>query len=205
MRELERQAEARADDPERAALIERTRRFKSSWIELAEALSSLARSHRYRDWGYASLEEYAKGELHLRHETVLKLTGSFTFLQKKAPDVLTRDGVDKKIPSYQAVDFLRRAEEESPAPRDLVDAIRSQVIDEGRAYPTLTKKYGEVVFAKAERPTSSEVAGLKNVAKRLLELVRAAEILDGSDKRELDAVLSRLLSSLDGAEGDEPS
>lgn len=205
MQELERAATALADDPERVELLERTRRFKSSWIELAEALSTLARTERYRDWGYASLEEYAKGELHLRQETVLKLTGSFLFLQKKAPDVLKRDGVDKKIPSYQAVDFLRRAEEESPAPRDLVDAIRSQVIDEGRAYPTLTKKYGEAVFSKADRPVADEVAGLKNVAKRLLELVRTASVLGGADKGELDDVLSRLLSQLDEAAGDAPS
>lgn len=197
MRELERAAEARADDPERAELIERTRRFKSSWLELAEALSALARSERYRAWGYDSLEAYAKGELHLRHETVLKLTGSFTFLQRRAPEVLSRDGVERKIPSYQAVDFLRRAEEESPAPRDLVDAIRTQVLDEGRAYPTVQKRFGEAVLGASPRAETSEAAGLRNVARRLLELVEQATSVPPAQKDELTSALARLLSSLD--------
>lgn len=196
MRDLERALDASADDPERAELIERTRRFKSSWIDLAEALSALARSARYREWGYESLEAYAKGELHLRHETVLKLTGSFTFLQRRAPEVLSRDGVGKKIPSYQAVDFLRRAEEESPAPRDVVDAIREQVLDEGRAYPTVQRRFGDAVLAGTPRAGSSEAAGLRNVARRLLELVEQASLVPPPQKAELTAALARLLSSL---------
>ena len=75
-----------------------------------------------------------------------KLTGSFVFLQRRAPDVLTRDGTSARIPSYQAVDFLRRAEEEGSAPRDVVDAIRKRVIDEGAAVSSVAKQYGEVVF-----------------------------------------------------------
>ncbi|MCC6647613.1 MAG: hypothetical protein IT374_18835 [Polyangiaceae bacterium] len=200
MRELERAAEAQAGDPERALLIERTRRFKSSWVELAEALSALSRSERYRAWGYESLEAYAKGELHLRPETVLKLTGSFAFLQRRAPEVLSRDGVGRKIPSYQAVDFLRRAEEGSSAPRDLVDALRAEVIDEGRAYPTLQRRFGDAVLGGPPRAESSEAAGLRNVARRLLELVEQASIVAPGHKSELVAALSRLLGSLD----DEP-
>ncbi len=200
MRELER-AQARADDPERALLIERTRRFKSSWVELAEALSGLARSERYREWGYESLEAYAKGELHLRHETVLKLTGSFAFLQRRAPEVLSRDGVGKKIPSYQAVDFLRRAEEASPAPRDVVDTIRREVLDDGRAYPTLQRRFGDAISSGPPRDGASEAAGLRNVARRLLALVEQASLVPDAQKLELTATLTRLLSSLD----DEPA
>ena len=43
------------------------------------------RGGRWKRWGYDSLEAYAKTELHLRPETVDKLTGSYTFLQRKAP------------------------------------------------------------------------------------------------------------------------
>src|SRR5258708_4294063 len=89
--------EAHADDPERAELLRRTRRFKASWIELAEALSQARRGSEFRRWGYASFDDYTKQELHLRPETVEKLVGSFLFLKKRAPEVLSRDGVGASI------------------------------------------------------------------------------------------------------------
>ena len=118
------------DDPERAEVIARARRFKASWLELAEVLTGVKRSGRWKDWGYESFEAYTKGELHIRPETAEKLTGSYAFLKRRAPAVITRDGITEPIPSYQAVDFLRRAEASDAAPRDAVEAIRRRVLDE---------------------------------------------------------------------------
>src|ERR1700754_2369824 len=87
------------DDPERAELLARARRFKASWIELAESLSNVKRSGRWRDWGYDSFEAYAKGELRIRQETAEKLTGSYSFLKRRAPTVLSRDALHEPIPS----------------------------------------------------------------------------------------------------------
>src|SRR3954471_1430778 len=126
--------EAHADDPERAELIRCARRFKASWIELAQALTEARRSGSFKRWGHASLEDYAKKELHLRQETVDKLTGSFVFLKRRAPEVLARattSGGAASVPSYQAIDFLRRAEEKESAPRDVVETIRARVLDDG--------------------------------------------------------------------------
>ena len=72
---LEALAQEHGDDPERVELLHRARRFKASWIELAEGLTAARRHAHWRRWGFASLEEYAKSELHLRPETVEKLTG----------------------------------------------------------------------------------------------------------------------------------
>src|SRR5688572_17769689 len=83
-----------ADDPERAELLARARRFKASWLELAEALSEVRKAGHWKRWGFGSFEEYTKKELHLRQETVDKLTGSFLFLRRSAPEVLDRDGLD---------------------------------------------------------------------------------------------------------------
>src|ERR1700733_6215454 len=96
-----------ADDPERAEILHRARRFKASWIELAESLSEVRRGGQWKGWGFDSFEEYARNELHLKPETADKLTGSYQFLQRRAPEVLRRDGVNRPIPSYQSVDFLR--------------------------------------------------------------------------------------------------
>src|SRR6267154_5550804 len=111
------------NDPERAELIARTRRFKASWLELAEALTHVRKNDTWKTWGFESFEQYGARELKLRQETVDKLTGSYAFLQRRAPSVLKRDGVIDAIPSYKAVDFLRRAEEKEDAPQEAVVAI----------------------------------------------------------------------------------
>src|SRR5215469_5877125 len=123
--------EAHQNDPDRADVLRRARRFKASWVELAEVLTRVKRGGQYRRWGFASFDEYAKAELHLRQETIDKLTLSFSFLQKRAPQVLERDGVKAPIPSYQAVDYLRRVEEQPHAPDDAIRAIRQKVLEEG--------------------------------------------------------------------------
>src|SRR5262249_32885017 len=90
--QLEAKEREHEDDPERAELLRRARRFKASWIELGEALTQARRENRWRDWGHESFESYVKSELHLRPETADKLCGSFGFLQRRAPEVLRRDG-----------------------------------------------------------------------------------------------------------------
>lgn len=185
------------DDPERAELLRRTRRFKSSWIELAESLTRAQREGSWKRWGYESFDDYAKGELHLRPETVQKLVGSFTFLKKSAPEVLTRDGLRANIPSYQAVDFLRRAESQERAPSDAVEEIRRKVLDEGASLPAVSKKFSEVVFPlDAATKRQRDASGLKNVATRLKELLGETRAVPRRLADEVAESLERLLGAL---------
>lgn len=166
---------AHAHDPERAEVIARVRRFKAGWFELGEALNEQRRSERYKQWGHATFDDYCKKELHLRKETVDKLTGSFVFLRARAPEVLHRDGRQAPIPSYQAVDFLRRAEEESEAPAETVREIRRHVLDEGTSLPKLSRIYREVVFPTDDaEKTERRRAGLKQAVEKLVELLAIA-------------------------------
>ena len=163
--------QAHADDPERAELLRRARRFKTSWVELAEALTAARKHASWRGWGYDSFEAYARAELRLKPETVDKLTGSYSFLQRRAPAVLARDPLREPMPSYHAVDFLRRAEDSEDAPRDTVEEIRRRVIDEAAPVAAVSRAYKDVVFPIDEDTRRSrDLAGVKNVAKRLREL-----------------------------------
>ncbi len=189
-----------ADDPERVEMLRRTRRFKTSWLELAEALS-LARSQgHFKRWGYDSFEDYTKRELHLRQETVDKLTGSFMFLKKRAPEVLTRDGLSHTIPSYQAVDFLRRAEAEENAPEEAVEAIRQRVIEDGAALPSIVRQFRDVVFPiDASTQKERDTSNLLNVAKRLRELLAETHVVPRRLASEVGDSLDRLLDTLRAA------
>jgi hypothetical protein len=185
-----------AHDPERAEAIARVRRFKAGWYELAETLAELRRSEQYKRWGYPDFDDYCKRELHLRKETVDKLTGSFTFLRKKAPDALQRDGRDAPIPSYQAVDFWRRAEEEAGAPEETVREIRRHVIDEGASLPKISRLYRQVVFPVDEEDRAGKrLASLKTTIDKLIELLAVARE-EGSVPPPLCAEVEEPLSRL---------
>jgi hypothetical protein len=196
--EMEAAVEAHADDPERAELLQRARRFKNSWLELAEALTEARRSRAWERWGFESFEAYTRSELHLRPETAEKLTASFAFLRKRAPRVLERDGVTEPIPSYQAVDFLRRAAEEAEAPHDVVDEIRARVLDEGASAAKVSREFGGKVFPiDKETQQKRDAAGVRNVATRLRELLGETRAVPRRVAHEAIAALDTLLEALE--------
>ena len=186
-----------SDDPERALVLRRARSFKSSWIELAESLSEVRRHGQWKSWGHDSFDDYAKNELHLKPETVEKLTGSFQFLQRRAPEVLKRDGVTSPIPSYQSVDFLRRAEAEEHTKPDVMDALRKRVIDEGAAPAAVAREFKAAVFPIDEATRKDrDAAALRNVAKRLQEILGETRAVPRRLAGEVGEALGRLLEAL---------
>ena len=195
--ELAAAAEKHANDPDRAEILNRTRRFKASWLELGEALTDVRKSGDYKRWGFSSFEEYARSELHLRQETVDKLTGSFMFLKKHAPEVLRRDGLTQRIPSYQAVDFLRRAEEQPGAPDEAVEAVRKRVLEDGAPLQAVAKQFRDVVFPLAEGERKErDAAALLNVGGRLRELLGETRAVPRKLASEVSEALDRLLEVL---------
>jgi hypothetical protein len=197
-------AETYADDPERAELIHRARRFKASWLELAEGLTAARKHGTWRRWGWPSFEEYTAKELHLRPETVDKLTGSYAFLQKRAPQVLARDGVRDAIPSYQSIDFLRRAEEQEGAPEEVVDTIRKRVLDEAAPISSIARQFKETVFpVNARERKQRDAAALKNVASRLRDLLADTRAVPRRLAGEVSETLDRLLAALDADNEEE--
>lgn len=197
--ELAAAEEAHQNDPERAELLARTRRFKASWIELAEALTHVRKRGTWQRWGYQTVEEYAQKELKLRADTVEKLTGSYAFLKRSAPQVLERDGVEHSIPSYQAVDFLRRAEEREDAPEGVVSDIRKKVLDDVLPLPTVAREYKSVVFPIDEaEQKKKDAAALKNVATRLRDLLGDTRAVSRRLAGTVSSALDELLTALDG-------
>jgi hypothetical protein len=199
---LEDAERAHRDDPERAELIRRARRFKASWIELAEELASARRRERWRAWGYQSFESYVRSELHLRPETADKLTGSYMYLQRSAPAVLRRDALSQPMPSYQSVDFLRRAEEGGSAEPETLDELRRRALDEGASRGALAREYGETVFPiQPAIRRAREVAGLRNVAGRLRELLSGTKAVSPNLAHEVSVALDKLLAALPSGAG----
>jgi hypothetical protein len=197
-----------ANDPERAELISRTRRFKASWIELAEALTACQRNQRYTTWGYASFEDYYRKELHLKTSTVNKLVGTYAFLRKSAPEVLERDGVVNEYPTLQSIEFLKRAEEaaqEGRVPTDLLAEVRRAIVEDNLPASKVSRQFKETLF-----PSDIEVEQQKRrreAIKLMQKLVDMLTVLEGSVPPEVleqaQAALDRLLHAVPEAEAKE--
>jgi len=205
-RELAASEEAHGDDPFRAEALRRARRFKSSWIELGEILTEARRTSVWRGWGFESFHAYAKGELHLREETVDKLTGSFHFLKQRAPEVIARSrgegeggGAGARIPTYQAIDFLRRAEERAAedgagVTEETVSELRRRVLEEGAGASAIAREYGDAVFPIDEATRKRrDAAGIVNVASRLKALLAESDAVPKRLAGEVQGALERLL------------
>lgn len=198
-RELE-DAEARhEDDPVRAHMLRVARNFKASWIELAESLTETRKGGAWKKWGYASFDEYAKKELHLRQETVDKLTGSFSFLKARAPEVLQRDALEESIPTYQAVDYLRKAHERSEVIEkpEVFSALYTQIVDDGVPLAKAKKEFEPTLYPRSrdEQKAKDETA-LRGMVVRMLDLVRGTKALTADTRRELTHALEATVAEL---------
>jgi hypothetical protein len=195
--ELDRAIDAHAEDAERVLVLERARRFKRTWIELAEALVTVRDGETYLRWGYGSFDEYVTRELKLKRSTVDKLCASYGFLRANAPKLVRADDGDdfeRPVPSWQAVDFIARAEERGAATAEVMDEMKRAAFEEGAPAPALSRRYRDVAFPvddteKRERLFAQMVAA----GRRLVDLVAEpdATLPDGLGER-IEAVVGEL-------------
>ncbi|MBX3199491.1 MAG: hypothetical protein KF894_15260 [Labilithrix sp.] len=192
--------EQHADDPPRASALRLTRRFKSSWLELGEALSEVKRDKSWERWGYDSFETYTKSELKLRADTVEKLTGSYMFLHKRAPEVLRRDPLEA-LPSYQAIDYLRRVEEKAAEddtiPQETLVDVRKQILDDGVPITKVARLYNDTLFPLSDAAKrESNRKALKSTATKLRDLLADSSAIPTRLAGSLGDALDELLAEL---------
>lgn len=186
-------------DPQRLQALRSTQRFKRSWVELAEILVTIRRDGAFEAWGHEDFYAYCAQELFLKRATVDKLTVSFSTLQRLAPSVLKWDGVEREVPSLQAVDYFSRAmgaasapaddraandsaPAPAPPPRELMKELRHAVFDEGQSVAELRRRFDPILHPK---PAGAEQ--LETITKAIAAARKLAELLpdvDGlTDKR----------------------
>lgn len=186
-------------DPERVEALDRARRFKRCWIDLAEVLSRVREDQAFTRWGFASFEEYCTGELRLKRSTVDKLCMSYGFLRANAPKLARAerdpdDPAEAPVPSWQAVDFVNRAEQRGAASPAVLTEMKREVFESGTPMPVLSKRYREVAFPVADGDRRDRTRGqIVVTARKLADLVAepAAELPDGLAER-IEHVLGEL-------------
>ena len=149
---LEAAAETHADDPDRAEVLNRARRFKASWIELAEALTDVRRHSHWKRWGFASLEEYAKENGMTLEEFAAAWQSKAKLEVERALLVQAVFGQEKmEIDNRELnLELLAMAQEYSMSPEDLVEELRKNNALDELHFRTLTRKVGDFLLSNAE-------------------------------------------------------
>lgn len=207
---LDQRAEALASegaDPVRVELLRRARNFKRSWVEMAEALLELRVTRGYEAWGYKDLYAYCAEELLIKKRTVDKLTGSYDTLQRHAPEVLSNDFDQRRLPSFDAVDYFAKAvdrvSEPGSGPLDdpaetVVEDLKQAVFEEQKPVTALRRQFNGVIFTKSNDENALAIMEKANAAaERLCHWLPNIEGLGRDRVAETAAALDGLIRDLE--------
>jgi len=178
-------------ESERYRILATAKRFKSSWVELGEKLLRLQSSGGFRDWGYASFEEYCHREVRIRKPTAEKLTQAYRFLEREEPELLARPTEIRPLPDYRSIALLHQAQEDA-LPDEDYRKLRAAIMDEDKGHPAVMRQYREVT---AEKRSEDHHLGYRTAlaaARRLRTTLAGLNDLDASAHGNLDRLIARL-------------
>ncbi|MBM4357724.1 MAG: hypothetical protein FJ096_06395 [Deltaproteobacteria bacterium] len=194
---------AQGAEPLRVEAIHRARRFKRSWLEMAELLTDIKLRRKYEAWGYGDLYAYAADELQLKRGTVEKLTGSYRTIERYAPELLEAGGDDARLPSFDAVDYFARAIGEREGKRadavapEVLDQLKDAVFEDARPIAAIRREFHATLYPKSEDERAAEHAERTRAqVKRLLDALPALDGIPPTTRAEVQRVLERLEAEL---------
>ncbi|MSN24934.1 MAG: hypothetical protein GJV46_03605 [Geobacter sp.] len=157
---------------DRYEVLDKAKRFKSSWVELGEKLLLVSSKGRFRDWGYQNFEDYCAQEIRIKRATAEKLTMAYRFMEKEEPQLLSAREELKPLPDYRSIELLRKAKEEKGFTEEEYGDLRKSVVEEERSHPVVLKRYKEVASLREEVNPLAPLKASISAAKRLESTLR---------------------------------
>ena len=138
----------------RYQILQSTKEFKTSWLNLGRALYSAWKDKLYKEWGYNKFEVYTSREIGIRKQTALKLLRSYYFLEKEEPQYLKSDYVESaqaaKIPGYESIDVLRLAKNKKMLDSQDYLNLKKEIFEQGKDYHEARRDLTAIIRQKEE-------------------------------------------------------
>jgi hypothetical protein len=152
----------------RHTVVSAARRFKATWVELGKLLVKVQAESLYEGWGYESFDAYCSKELHIRKQTALKLTKSFSFLERHEPKAVSSEDFVERAPAFEVVEVLAGAEERGQLSAQEYRSIRDSIWNQDKPTSELKREISERFPAPpADRPANFELRRLASFARKL--------------------------------------
>ena len=124
------------DDTIRGKVLQYSKDFKTSWIDLGQALFAVWQDKLFHAWGYEKFEHYCKKEVGLRKEVSLRLLKNYFFVEQEEPNYLNEDFSEMreaiKVPGHEEVNVLRLAKQKKELTKEDYNQIRKAIFDKGK-------------------------------------------------------------------------
>jgi len=188
----------------RGQILANAKGFKTSWINLGQALYTVWKDKMYKEWGYDKFETYTAKEIGIRKQTAIKLLRSYSFLEKENPLYLKKDynegAQTAKVPTYESVDVLRFARNKKDLNSEDYSTIKRGVLEMGK--DALSVKKDLTSFMKQQQELEPEEAWQKRKAalvRRFLTTLKSlaleakrANMLSSQSLKETDNLILKL-------------
>lgn len=201
---LERKMKETEDNPLRQHVLQCAKEFKTSWIELGRALYSVWKEKNYKEWGYNNFDSYVVKEIGIRKQTGMKLLRSYTFLEKEEPQYLKAEYNESadtaSLPSYEAVDVLRRALNNKNLDTQDYAKLKKKVFDEGRDVSEVKQDLTQLIRERKELEPQealeqrrvSTVRRFLGTLKAIKQEAQVGKLISPSLLKEVEALIRKV-------------
>lgn len=204
LEKIEHRMEGLDENSVRYRVLQSVKNFKTSWMDLGQALYTVWKDKLYRDWGYLTFEAYTSREIGIRKDTAVKLLKSYYFLEKEEPQYLQRDFNDVSeatvIPSYEAINALRLAKNKKEIDEENYAALKKNVFEKGKDVHDIKKDITAFIRQReeldpVEAREKRKVATVKRLIATLRTLkseVQTSKLLPANTIKEISSLIDRL-------------
>lgn len=185
----------------RGQVVATARRFKDTWLEMAQLLKRVRQESLFAEWGHKDFDTYCRKELRIRKQTADKLAQTYSFLERHEKAMINAPE-KARVPAFEVVEVLAKAEGSGRMTEQDYASIRDEIwkAPEDDALPKtpaqVTRSINERFPARA--PPPEKAVALKRFAQSARKL---AQELSGSQDvpravREKAAALAAELEAL---------
>ena len=165
-------------DSLRYRILESAKNFKTSWIELGQALYTVCKDKLYKEWGYQTFEAYAGRETGIRKQTAMKLLRSYYFLEKEEPAYLAQDYLQNapaaSLPGYESINLLRQAKNKKALDSQDYFNLKKAIFEKGKDAQDARKDLSLLIRQRQElEPQEAQRKRKIATVKRFLAILKS--------------------------------
>jgi len=170
----------------RDEIVEYTKNFKISWLNLGRHLYTVWQDKLYHGWGFEKFEDYTEKELGLKRSICLKLLKAYLFIETDEPLYLEKDFSQNreavKVPGYEEVGVLRLAKAKKEILAQDYAKLRHEAFEKGAVAADLRRDLTAIM--KERKPVDPEEERELRNEQAIKKLITAME----SFKKDMESL-----------------
>jgi hypothetical protein len=192
----------------RYRVLESAKSFKTSWVELGQALYSVWKDKLYKEWEFGTFDAYTSREIGIRKQTALKLLRSYYFLEKEEPRYLRQDYLESAdaatVPGYESIDVLRLARNKKTLDNEDYANLKKDIFEKGKDARQVRKDLTAMIRQREElepeeaykKRRLATVKRFLSTLKSLKQEIELSKLLPAPLIKEAQGLINKLESEI---------